>query len=369
MPKLIDYIQVRTDHSLFDAIEEFCGSSKSNRGIWSCPFPIHSPHSRGPSGSPSFKLSADGQRVKCWGACGWSGDLFDFIKATKNLNNDNQVLQTLGYTIDFGLSPQEFARRQAEIKQRNDTARIQRETENERIKADVGQRIAAKKPQALQYHENLKIFPQAVEYWHSEGFLDSTIATYQLGYCPKKLINFEQKIYSPTYTIPDFRNDILITLRHRIAIPEIAQEFGSYRSEFPGIPPQLFNVDRMIFNDDFGFESSQPEQMILVEGEKKSMLLNQWGFNVVGLPGLNTWNSDWLKFFKQASEIFICFDPDVDESLAANQSRNKVAADFVEDGKIVRIVSLPVKPDDYLFQWAGSIRGFNNFLRMGQRVE
>jgi DNA primase len=133
-------------------------------------------------------------------------------------------------------------------------------------------------------------------YWYNQGLNDETINKHKLGYCPACPTYKE----SPSHTIPITYN------------------------------PGWFTV--------------------LVEGEVKSMVLTQAGFDAVGTPGKSSFKEKWAALFEKCGLVFVAFDPDADE-----QSE-------------VRICKLPTKPDDFLVKYGGSPAELFRFLMLGKKV-
>ncbi len=127
-----------------------------------------------------------------------------------------------------------------------------------------------------------------------------------------------------------------------------------YRPEMAGLPSTLFNADIL----------DAPEWFtILVEGEKKALVLNQYDFWAVGIMGANNFSDRWVKLFKKCPRIYVVLDPGVEEQAA------KVAAQLRGACDDVRVCQLPVKPDDFFVDYGGSKSEFFEFLQLGVKVK
>ena len=189
----------------------------------------------------------------------------------------------------------------------------------------------------LAYHDNLNRHPEAVDYWLAEGMTPDTIHRYQLGYC-ERCPTFWQ---SPSYTIPVVNGGLLENIRHRLVAPDGT---GKYRPHMAGLPASLFNADAL---DD------APGELIVTEGEKKSIVLAQEGFANVGISGQRTFRREWLPRFEQVGRVYVALDPD------ATESAFRLATLLPTEA---RVVLLPVKPDDFFVRYGGNQSDMQYFL-------
>lgn len=233
----------------------------------------------------------------------------------------------------------------------------QRATEERRRKEVEERQSAITKLQRLDdkvtwYHSQVN---KALDYWHSQGLCNSTINLYRLGYCPACPIEPE----SPSYVIPYYSMGQLINLRHRLQYPN---GHGKYRPEFAGLSNQLFNLDTLK-DDEIPFGARlEPNELIIVEGEIKTMVLEQYGFRTIGIPGANSWREEWGDYFKSIRHIYICLDP------GANGQAQKIASSLQAGGLEARVCYLPVKPDDFLIIYGGTPEGLLSFIKQGRKL-
>lgn len=197
----------------------------------------------------------------------------------------------------------------------------------------------------LIYHRALDDNDRA--WWHSQGIDDTSIQSYQLGVCYACPTDWEHR---PSYTIPIYNStgEKLLNIRHRLT----GQVDGDrYRPHMKGLPGKL------LFNAHFSITGNEA---LLVEGEKKSIVLEQNGYPAMGVLGINGFNLDWLKHFV-ARTLTLCPDPD------AVQAWHKLGQQIAAEGLAVNLCILPMKPDD-LFIAGGTPADFDGYLRYARKV-
>lgn len=202
--------------------------------------------------------------------------------------------------------------------------------------------LLARSGKARIYHDQMK----DRSYWYGQGLIDETIDYFELGYCP----SCPTSPYSASYTIPITYQGKLYNLRHRLTNPNGS---GKYRPEMAGLPACMFNADAL---------HNQEWMTVLVEGEVKAMVLEQYGFNAVGIPGASAFKEKWVKLFSTNQIIYVALDPGAEEqALSIGQS-------LKGNGIQVRIVHLPVKPDDFLVVYKGTPAELMKFLKLGEAI-
>lgn len=185
----------------------------------------------------------------------------------------------------------------------------------------------------------------AIEYWMSEGMELDTIDSYKLGYCQRCPTDSEHRA---SYTIPVMIHGKLYNIRHRL----IGADNGDkYRPHMAGLPNVLFNAD-------FLSDTSQ-RRMLVTEGEKKSIILAQAGFQNVGIMGKSGFQREWAQKFTHYETVYVALDPDATEQAA------EIAALFKGRG---RVVSLPAKADDMIVKHHATPEDIEAFLRQGRFV-
>lgn len=254
-------------------------------------------------------------------------------------------LQGFILEVDKSLLTQE----QRDAWKRADDERKRKETEERLSAIERLQKIANK---VELYHSQVS---QAGDYWYSQGLNDDTICQYQLGYCP--ICPTDPN--SPSFTIPYFCKAKLINLRHRLKYPN---GHGKYRPEFAGLGNQLFNLDTLFTTEEISFGLLNPNELIIVEGEIKAMVLEQVGYKTIGIPGANSWRGDWGKWLKDYNQVFICLDP------GADRQAQKIAESLASYNLQSSICQFPVKPDDFFTIYGGNVSEFSMFLAQGKKA-
>lgn len=238
------------------------------------------------------------------------------------------------------LDPTERRLRLIEAEQRR--ARQEREESARQISAL--QRMAECQDY-LHYHDALTW--EAIDYWHSEGMTNETIDQNKLGFCPRCPTD---RLGRPSYTIPVFGRDgtTLVNIRHRLIGDG---DGGKYRPHVSGLPVMLFNAKY----------TKQPKDSIIVaEGEKKSLVLEQHAFPNVGLMGQRAFKRKWLEWLEPFPIVYVALDPD------AKDSAERLAAMFEGRG---RVVDLPVKSDDFFTVYGGTQDDFGWFVGRARPIK
>jgi len=219
----------------------------------------------------------------------------------------------------------------------------------ERARQDHERRLSVleqmhKSTDHLRYFHNLAAHTEAIEYWCGEGMSLQTIDDYMLGYCPRCPTDREGRA---SYTIPVMIRGKLFNIRHRL----IGADNGDkYRPQMAGLPSVLFNAD-------FLYQDSC--RILITEGEKKSIIAAQTGFENVGLMGKSGFNPAWAVRFERFPRVFVALDPDATEQAA------EIAELFGDRG---RVVILPDKLDDMIVRYGATKDDIESFLALGKRV-
>lgn len=202
----------------------------------------------------------------------------------------------------------------------------------------------ARSPNADRYHHQMS----DRSYWYGQGLTDETIDKFKFGYssiCPTYPA-------SASWTIPIYYQSRLYNIRHRLASPG---ESGKYRPEMAGLPAVMFNADAL---------NSGDWQIVLVEGEVKAAVLQQYGFTTVGIPGANSFKEKWVRLFKEVDGVvYVALDP------GAEAQALKIGSMLASAGIETRVCTLPVKPDDFIVKYGGSPADLCKFLELGRRVQ
>lgn len=229
--------------------------------------------------------------------------------------------------------------------QRADIEYRQRQARQTELKSQqtVLENLRAKRPD-LTYHRNLNGKTGYVKQrW---GLTDDTIEMFTVGYCHA----CPTSSHSDSITIPYYENRELVNIRHRLGSPN---GNGKYRPEVAGLPSSVFNTDLLKFDG---------EWVVLVEGEFKTMVLWQFGFPAVGIPG-NSFKPEWVDLFSDVERVYIALDPE------AEKAALKVGKLLRDAGTDIRIVQCPTKPDDYFVIDGGTPLGFSRLLEAGRTYD
>lgn len=116
--------------------------------------------------------------------------------------------------------------------------------------------------------------------------------------------------------IPYHRYGSVITIRGK-------DMEGKYRG-LPGSKSPLFNTDACHKSD----------RVVICEGEFDCLVMEQMGFDAVGVPGATTWQDGWTSLMDEAQTVFICFDMDKAGQAGAEKTALKI-------GSKARVVQLP----------------------------
>ena len=199
----------------------------------------------------------------------------------------------------------------------------------------------AKSTDHLNYHYN--ITTDAVVYFNEEGITNASIDRYMLGYCPRCPTDRQGR---PSYPIPVINGETLLNIRHRL----VGADSDKYRPHMAGLGVQLFNADYL---------DEQEESILIVEGEKKSIVVAQLGIPNVGIVGKRSFMKDWLTKFEGFKTVYIALDPD------ATQSARRLGALF---GGRARVVRVPVKIDEAIFRYGATKSDIEAFLANARPV-
>jgi hypothetical protein len=193
----------------------------------------------------------------------------------------------------------------------------------------------------LLYHQALT--NEALDYWFGEGIFQESIDRYLLGYCDRCPTD---RAHRPSFTIPIINAHKLENIRHRLK----GADSDKYRPHIAGLGSQLFNADAL--------ETAQ-DSIIVTEGEKKTIVLDQSGFPSVGISGKRNFKREWLTQFNGIRTIYIALDPD------AVDSAYRLGGIF---GERARVVHLPTKIDDMIVKYGANSNDIEAFLKLARPV-
>lgn len=171
--------------------------------------------------------------------------------------------------------------------------------------------------------------------WLATGIDRAAIDRWGLGYCKQApCCDYE----TPSLTIPVFRDQKLVDIRHRLVNPKEGQK---YRSHKAGLPAQVFNLDAM----------NEGEVIYVVEGEKKAIVLEHSGLHpTISYPGVNNVNliSDILLQDTGSKKFIFIPDPQTNNVVIPVLRR------LTQEGVRVGLVDLFDKPDDFVLNYGAN---------------
>lgn len=100
-----------------------------------------------------------------------------------------------------------------------------------------------------------------------------------------------------------------------------------------GYPTEPYNIDSIAGED----------TVYLVEGEIDCLTLQQMGFNAVGVPGVQTFKTEWLDYLDMAKRVFVIFDQDS----AGRAGAEKVSSIIGPRSRIVELPRQGIDVNDY----------------------
>jgi len=200
----------------------------------------------------------------------------------------------------------------------------------------------AKSTAHLVYHNNLQ--GESYAHWLAQGMTPETIENYLLGYCDRCPTDDAGR---SSYTIPIIEGGTLQNIRHRLVG---AQGGDKYRPHMAGLGSQLFNADVL---------AKKPKRVLLLEGGKKVLVTQQFGFDCVGICGCRNFKTEWMERFAPVREVVVALDPD------AMDSAVKLAGLFNGRGRVAR---LPAKIDDMLVHDGATAQQIERFLSFARPV-
>lgn len=223
-------------------------------------------------------------------------------------------------------------------------ARLERQAEEHERRLSALEQMHASTDH-IRYHKLLTEQGLGHDYWTAEGMTAKTISRYKLGYCPS----------CPTApgfasaTIPVTYHGELYNIRHRLLNPANG---GKYRPHMAGLPSMIFSADDL--------RRTAERQILILEGEKKCMVVAQaTSMPNIGIMGKQAFKPGWASKLDGWPQVLVCYDPDATEQAVAT------ARLF---GKRGRVVTLPVKADDFFTVFQGTASQFNDYIRTARPV-
>jgi len=256
-----------------------------------------------------------------------------------------EVLSALGLEVgdafarDGGLSAEQRLR-MAEIK----IEQIERKQKEHEERLSAIEKLQRSQVHLL-YHRALTADKRSL--WYNEGIYDEAIDKFLLGWasrCPTA--SFSQSVTMPVFD----KNNDLVNIRHRLLTPG---DNGKYR-------PQAGNLGTCLYNAPI--LNSSHDRLLILEGEKKTIVFDQFGYAAVGIMGKSVWQREWSGWM-EAGRIIVCLDPD------AHDKAVRLAGILCQAGHAdVRVASFPVKPDDLIVRVGAGGRDIDAILAQARPV-
>jgi hypothetical protein len=212
--------------------------------------------------------------------------------------------------------------------------------EKERQARDQARKIAALNRSRIWqvYHRALLEYPEMISNLNAEGISQHAIKRYQLGYCPafpaynhdlKKVVNV------PAFSIPHFsmnRKGWCLNIRMRILDESFAENVAKYLPYRANLPTLFFPAF-----------TPKDKEVVIIEGEKKAIVLQRYGIPAIGLWGIYAVKQRWIPWLTRRFEKrYLVYDADNWGVISATYHQAKVLK-----AKPV-FLNLPGKVDDLL---------------------
>ncbi len=248
--------------NLIDVLEdfEFKPEPSGDRWVINCPF-----HEG--DNDPSFTIYPN-QTYFCFsGGCGVWGDAVKFLVEYKNMTQQ-EALEYVGLDYKFPTH-------------RKGSGRIVK------LKDVVGSwKFLGQAAQI--YHEYLKQQTGALNYLHSRGLTDETIAKYKLGYTDGYVLNYKfAEEYARAVELGLLHKDGFEILSHRITIPNILEG-----NDVDFITGRTVVNNKLKYVNTHGskpihgfFEIRKSPVVFLAEGQMDWLVLRQWGWPAAVMAG------------------------------------------------------------------------------------
>jgi len=234
-----------------------------------------------------------------------------------------------------GIKPDPESRRQAKI--------AAQKAEKERQEEQRVKLVNLNKSRVWEiFHQNLINNDQMILHLQKEGISLRSIEKYQLGYHPKFSAyrpDTSMFVYVPSVAFPHFNGGRCLNIRMRILDKEFTAAHAKYLPYRSGLPTMFFRA----------FEPEDRE-VLIVEGEKKAIVLQEIGIPAIGLWGIHALKDKWIPWFKKRfDKRYLLFDAD---NWGVIQSSYRQAEKI--DAKTI-FLDKPGKVDDLILK--GNITG------------
>lgn len=334
--------RILDENNIVDVIEEYLPLKKAgNNYSTNCPFHKEK--------TPSFIVSPDKQMFHCFG-CGESGDSISFLTKYKN------------YTF---VEAAEYLARKAGIvlEEINPSSK---QNQNKQLEDRL---YKINRDAALYYFNNLKNYPEVLNYLKSRKIDINVIKKFGIGYAINQWDNLLKHLIQKGYIEEDILKAGLIVkkqnsnsyydrFRNRVMFPIFDVKgriigFGG-RVLDDSLPKYLNSPETIIFNKGYNLyglnlakEAVKDKSFILVEGYMDVIKMHTYGYNNTVAALGTSLTDNQIKLMKRYSKNFyVALDADNAGQNAALKAINMFKKNSL-DAKVI-IIPNAKDPDEYL---------------------
>ena len=302
---------IKEKTNILEIIGDRVSLNRNHKGL--CPFHEET--------RPSFSVNVNGGYFHCFG-CGTGGDVFTYLELHNKMTFKDALVylaEQAGIHVD-GISDKDI-----------DTIK------RERTKYDILSETAK------YYYDHLT--EEIREYLKKDrGLLPETISQFFIGYANGGLRahlenqGFPLSLCKEAGVIRDDGKDFFykkIILPYFTKGRVILLRCRTDPSDLDKIYFPLKGYQAQIYNED---DLQGADQIVISEGELDALTIKQWEYNVVGVPGVNGFNEEWVKKFDRCKVVYIAFDSDNAGLKGAKDIANLL-------GEKAKIVALPKGED------------------------
>lgn len=154
---------------------------------------------------------------------------------------------------------------------------------------------------------------EAREYLQGRGLTNGTVESFRLGYVADPLVGHEGM--KGRISIPYLTASGVVSLRYR----SIANQEPKYLQWKGVTAKKLFNP--------MALQTTDP--IFICEGEFDAMIATQCGLNAVGIAGVNNWNNNWWRVFRNFRVAVLADNDDKGQGLGLANEIDACLSDVV----------------------------------------
>lgn len=319
-------------------IEELAGeltqlSGRGSRLTGCCPFHTED--------TPSFVVYIDSNSWHCFG-CGRGGSVFDLVMERDSSEFWEAVTHLAG-RYNIPLPEMTEAEKQAQVREKEVQSFLEA--------------FVAKSREKLAKH------PEVIDYLHSQGITDQSIEEYHIGYGVKLSTSADKALASASGLVAKSKaGNVYQPMLNRIIFPvrrggKVVQISGRFFGD--GEPKYMSLPGRDVFP--WNSHRLKGERVILVEGAKDAILLEQAGFPACATIAISAkFKPEWLKLVGKDTECYACHD--ADDSGAGDKANEAIAERLFDAGHKAFVIQLPEGHDPASFVLAEGAGAFQSLL-------